>query len=132
MFMKTQFLNEKFNYQNIIFATGTPVSNTLSELYTMTMYLRPDLLEKADIKNFDDWASTFAEVTVEMAEAASGGMKPKKSLSNFANLPELMRIFHTFADVKNAEDLNLPIPELDTAPRKPLLKTNHQELIFLL
>jgi hypothetical protein len=112
MLMKCQYLNKKHGYNRIIYATGTPISNSMSELYTMMNYLRPDLLKEAGVANFDDWAAQFARVTTQMEMSASGGYKPKKRLNEFVNLPELMEIFHTFSDVKNAEDLNLPTPTL--------------------
>jgi N12 class adenine-specific DNA methylase len=118
MLMKTQYLNEKFGYKNILFCTGTAISNSMSELYTITQYLRPDLLEKSGIKSFDDWCCNFAKVNTLLEMSPSGGYKPKKRLNEFVNLPELMQIFHTFSDVKNAEDLDLPTPELETG--KPI------------
>ena len=66
MLMKTQYLNDKFDCSNILFATGTPVSNSMVELYVMQRYLRPDLLRKAGVENFDDWASTFGEVVSQL------------------------------------------------------------------
>ncbi len=113
LYMKTQFLLEKQNGKGIIFATGTPVSNSLSELYVMMKYLEPHILQKLGIYSFDEWASTFAEVTNSMELAPSGnGYRVRQRLSKFHNLPELMAIFRMVADIKTKEDLNLPIPKL--------------------
>ncbi len=113
LFMKTDFLLDKQNGKGVIFATGTPVSNSLSELYVMMKYLEPHVLTKMGINSFDEWASTFAEVTNSMELNTSGqGYKIRQRLSKFHNLPELLSIFRIVADIKTREDLNLPIPKL--------------------
>ncbi len=113
LFLKTDFLLDKQNGKGVIFATGTPVSNSLSELYVMMKYLEPHILIKMGINTFDEWASTFAEVTNSMELNTSGqGYKVKQRLSKFHNLPELLSIFRMVADIKTKEDLNLPIPKL--------------------
>lgn len=113
LFMKTDFLLDKQNGKGVIFATGTPVSNSLSELYVMMKYLEPHILTKMGINTFDEWVSTFAEVTNSMELNTSGqGYKVRQRLSKFHNLPELLSIFRMVADIKTKEDLNLPIPKL--------------------
>lgn len=113
LYMKTEFLLDKQNGKGVVFATGTPVSNSLSELYIMMKYLQPHILSKMGINNFDEWASIFAEVTNSMELAPSGnGYRVRQRLSKFHNLPELMSIFRMVADIKTKDDLNLPVPKL--------------------
>lgn len=112
--MKTQYLNETYGCKNIIFATGTPVTNSMTELYTMQRYLRPDLLTNAGLQNFDDWASNFGEVVTQLElKPAGNGYRPKKRFSRFVNLPELMQMYKEFADIRTADMLNLPVPEIE-------------------
>ena len=113
LYIKTEFLLDKQNGKGVVFATGTPVSNSLSELYVMMKYLEPHILEKMGIYSFDEWASTFAEVTNSLELAPSGnGYRVRQRLSKFHNLPELMSIFRMVADIKTKEDLNLPVPQI--------------------
>lgn len=114
MQMKTDYFNEQFGQGHILFATGTPVSNSMTELYVMTRYLRPDLLKQAGIERFDDWAATFGNVVTKNQQTADGTLKMKTSFASFANLPELMAMYKEFADVQSADKLNLPRPELKT------------------
>ncbi|MCM1060920.1 MAG: DEAD/DEAH box helicase family protein [Eubacterium sp.] len=112
--MKTQYLNETYGCKNIIFATGTPVTNSMTELYTMQRYLRPDLLKNAGLQNFDDWASNFGEVVTQLElKPAGDGYRPKKRFSKFVNLPELMQMYKEFADIRTADMLKLPVPEIE-------------------
>lgn len=113
LYMKTEFLLDKQNGKGVVFATGTPVSNSLSELYVMMKYLEPHILEKMGIYSFDEWVSTFAEVTNSLELAPSGnGYRVRQRLAKFHNLPELMSIFRMVADIKTKEDLNLPVPQI--------------------
>lgn len=134
--IKTQYLNEQSNYKNILFATGTPVSNSMVELYTMQRYLRPDLLQKAGFENFDDWASTFGEVVTQLEPTPDGtDYRPKKRFAKFANLPELMQMYKEFADIRTAEMLKLPVPEIEGGkPQTILSKPNEfqQEYVKIL
>lgn len=114
MQMKTDYFNENFGQGHILFATGTPVSNSMTELYVMTRYLRPDLLKQSGVERFDDWASTFGSVVTKNQQTASGTLKMKTSFAKFANLPELMAMYKEFADIQSAEKLNLPRPKLKT------------------
>lgn len=112
--MKTQYLNETYGCKNIVFATGTPVTNSMTELYTMQRYLRPDLLQASGLQNFDDWASNFGEVVTQLElKPAGDGYRPKKRFSRFVNLPELMQMYKEFADIRTADMLNLPVPEIE-------------------
>ncbi len=115
MLMKCNFLNEKYGCKNMLFATGTPVSNSMTELYIMKNYLRPDLLKKAGLQTFDDWASAFGEVVSQLElKPAGNGFRTKKRFAKFVNLPELMSMYKEFADIQTADNLKLPVPELES------------------
>lgn len=120
MLMKTQYLNNKYGCNNILFATGTPISNSMVEFYVMQRYLRPDLLEKSGLQNFDDWASTFGEVVSQLEiKPAGNGFQMKNRFSKFVNIPELMQMYKEFADIQTADMLKLPVPKLETG--KPIV-----------
>jgi hypothetical protein len=112
MQMKCDYFNETLGQGHILFCTGTPVSNSMTELYVMTRYLRPDLLRASAVDRFDDWAATFGKVVAAYKQTASGELKLKTAFSKFANLPELMAMYKEFADIQSAEKLHLPRPEL--------------------
>ena len=115
MLMKTQYLNEKYGCNNILYATGTPVSNSMVEFYVMQRYLRPDLLTKAGLQTFDDWASTFGEVVSQLEiKPAGNGFQNKNRFSKFVNIPELMQIYKEFADIQTPDMIKLPVPKLKT------------------
>lgn len=123
MLMKTQYLNNKYGCNNILFATGTPISNSMVEFYVMQRYLRPDLLEKAGLQNFDDWATTFGEVVSQLEiKPAGNGFQMKNRFSKFVNIPELMQMYKEFADIQTADMLKLPVPKLETG--KPIVVTS--------
>ena len=123
MLMKTQYLNNKYGCNNILFATGTPISNSMVEFYVMQRYLRPDLLEKAGLQNFDDWASTFGEVVSQLEiKPAGNGFQMKNRFSKFVNIPELMHMYKEFADIQTADMLKLPVPKIETG--KPIVVTS--------
>lgn len=106
MLMKTQYLNNKYGCNNILFATGTPISNSMVEFYVMQRYLRPDLLEKAGLQNFDDWATIFGEVVSQLEiKPAGNGFQMKNRFSKFVNIPELMQMYKEFADIQTADML---------------------------
>ncbi len=114
LLMKCRYLHERNPGRGVVFATGTPVSNTMVELYTLQRYLDPDGLAARGIGHFDAWAATFGEV-VEAMEIAPDGktLKPRTRFAKFVNLPELQHLFRAFADVQTAEMLNLPRPALE-------------------
>lgn len=114
MQMKTDYFNEQMGQGHILYCTGTPVSNSMTELYVMTRYLRPDLLKAAGVERFDDWAATFGNVVTKNQQSADGTLKLRTSFASFANLPELMAMYKEFADVQSADKLNLPRPALKT------------------
>lgn len=112
--MKTEFLRQREGRRVITGATATPIANSVTEMYVMQRYLRPDLLQAAGIQDFNTWAATFGQVVEEMELSVAGGdrFKLKSRFAKFQNVPELLKMFHTFADVKTAEDLKLPVPVL--------------------
>ena len=114
MFMKCRYMDEITGGKGIVFATGTPVSNSMSELYTMQRYLQFEDLKKLGLHHFDSWASTFGETTAAMELSPEGnGYRIKTRFSKFYNLPELMTQVKQFADIQTADMLNLPTPEVE-------------------
>ncbi len=114
MLQKCQYLQEINHGRGVIFATGTPISNSLSELYVIQRYLQPDVLRELDSINFDDWVSNFAEVSTALEITPEGnGYRLKTRFSKFFNLPELMNAFMLVADIKTADMLDLETPELE-------------------
>jgi N12 class adenine-specific DNA methylase len=112
LFMKCRYLDELTGNKGIIFATGTPISNSLAEMYTMQRYLQYDTLQKNNLIHFDAWASTFGETTTAIELAPEGtGYRARTRFSKFHNLPELMAMFKDVADIKTADQLDLPRPE---------------------
>ena len=115
MFMKCRYMDELTGGRGITFATGTPVSNTMCELYVMQLYLQKEALERMGIHHFDAWATNFGEVTTALELTVEGsGFRFKSRFNKFTNLPELMTTFREVADVQTADMLNLPVPGLRT------------------
>lgn len=114
LFMKTQYLGELTGGKGVIFATGTPVSNSMVELYTMQRYLQYKSLSDRGLQHFDAWASTFGETVAAMELAPEGsGYRMKTRFAKFFNLPELISMFKEVADIQTADMLNLPVPEVE-------------------
>ena len=112
LFAKCQYLDELTNSHGVIFATGTPISNSMVELYTIQRYLQYGTLQEMGLVHFDDWASDFGETVTAIELAPEGsGYRPKTRFAKFFNLPELMATFKMVADVQTADMLNLPVPE---------------------
>ena len=112
MYMKCRYMDEMTGGKGIVFATGTPVSNSMTELYTMQRYLQFDDLKKNGLEHFDSWAANFGETVSAFELSPEGtGYRVKTRFSKFFNLPELMNMFKEVADIKTADMLNLPTPE---------------------
>lgn len=112
MFMKCQYMDELTGGKGTVFATGTPVSNSMTELYTMMRYLQHGTLRQKGLTHFDQWASTFGETTTAIELAPEGtGYRARTRFAKFFNLPELMSMFKEVADIKTADQLHLPVPE---------------------
>lgn len=114
LYMKARYLGERHPGHGVTFATGTPISNTMVELYTMQRFLDPAGLQSRDIEHFDGWAATFGEVVDTMEISPDGStLKPRSRFARFTNLPELQQMFRAFADVQTADMLDLPRPKLE-------------------
>ena len=114
MFAKCRYMDEITGNRGVIFATGTPVSNSMTELYTMQRYLQYERLQELSMTHFDCWASRFGETVTALELAPEGtGYRARTRFSKFFNLPELMNLFKEVADIKTADQLNLPTPEVE-------------------
>ena len=112
LFMKTQYLDELTGGRGVIFATGTPISNSMVELYTIQRYLQYRLLQEMGLIHFDDWASNFGETVIAIELSPEGtGYRAKTRFAKFYNLPELMAAFKEVADIQTADMLKLPVPK---------------------
>lgn len=110
--MKLEYLRARYGARVATLATATPLANSVTEAYVMQRYLRPDLLTAAGINSFDGWAATFGKTVTEMELGPAGDFRIKSRFASFHNVPELLRMWHVFADVKTAKDLNLPTPAI--------------------
>ena len=122
MFGKCRYLDEVTGGRGVIFATGTPVSNSMTELYTVMRYLQYSTLQQKKLTHFDCWASTFGETTTAIELAPEGtGYRARTRFAKFFNLPELMSMFKEVADIKTSDQLHLPVPEakFETVVAKP-------------
>ncbi len=130
MFLKVQHVQKENGGGGVVFATGTPITNTMAEMFTMQRYLQMDVLRHQRIQHFDAWAGTFGETVTAMELAPDGaGYRLHTRFARFVNVPELMQMFRSMADVQTADMLKLPIPALDggkarivRAPTTPELK----------
>ena len=114
MFAKCRYMDEITGNRGVIFATGTPVSNSMTELYTMQRYLQYDRLQELGMAHFDCWASRFGETVTALELAPEGtGYRARTRFSKFFNLPELMNLFKEIADIKTADQLHLPTPQVE-------------------
>ena len=122
MFGKCRYLDEITGGRGVVFATGTPVSNSMTELYTVMRYLQYSTLQQKKLTHFDCWASTFGETTTAIEVAPEGtGYRARTRFAKFFNLPELMSMFKEVADIKTSDQLHLPVPEakFETVVAKP-------------
>ncbi len=137
MFMKTRYLRERSGGRGVVFATGTPVSNTMAELYTAQRYLAPEMLKACGVAHFDAWAANFGEPVTSLELAPDGsGYRMHTRFARFVNLPELLTMFRSFADVQTADMLKLPRPDVAggkphvvASPGSPELKEYVQTLV---
>jgi N12 class adenine-specific DNA methylase len=120
VYMKARYLDEQHAGHGVTFATGTPISNTMVEMYTMQRFLDPAGLKSRGLEHFDAWAATFGEVIDTMEISPDGAsLRPRSRFARFTNLPELQQMFRAFSDVQTAEMLNLPRPRLESG--KPIV-----------
>ena len=128
MYMKCMYMDELTDGHGIVFATGTPISNSMTEMYIMMRYLQYGLLEQEGLLNFDAWASTFGESVTAIELAPEGnGYRSKTRFAKFYNLPELMNMFKQCADIQTADMLKLPVPEI-TGGKPTIVKLPPSEL----
>lgn len=114
LYLKCRYLDEATGGKGVVFATGTPVTNSMAELYTLQRYLQYDELSRMGLVHFDCWASTFGETVTALELAPEGtGYRQKTRFAKFFNVPELMTMFRQFADVQTADMLNLPVPRVN-------------------
>ena len=114
MYAKCEYLNEKSGNRAVCFATGTPISNSMTELYTMMRYLQPDVLASINMRDFDSWASSFGQTVTAMELSPEGnGYRNKTRFSKFCNLPELINFWRQAADIQTADMLDLPRPQVE-------------------
>ncbi|KRN68639.1 SNF2-related protein [Carnobacterium maltaromaticum] len=115
MLSKVRYYQEEHNYRNVVFSTGTPISNSMSELFVMQNYLQPLELKEMGVELFDKWASTFGEIQSTLEITPDGnGYRMRNRFAKFHNVPELMKTFNLVADIQTADMLNLPVPDLET------------------
>jgi len=129
LFMKISYLLENNNGKGAVFATGTPISNSMGELYAMLKYLHIDRLKELGLSQFDEWASTFGEIVNSFEIAPDGsGFRTKSRFSRFYNIPELMGLFKEIADIKTSKMLNLPIPKLKDGKYNTIVSPKSDDL----
>jgi len=130
--MKIDYLRGARGDRVCTFSTGTPIANSLTECYVMQSYLRPDVLADAGLECFDQWAATFTQQVTEIEVAPTGGYRLKTRIAKFDNVPELLRMFHIFADIQTADDLGLPTPALvGGAPQTVRVPASPELAVFM-
>lgn len=128
--LKMSYLRGRHGRRVATFMTATPIANSVAEAYTMLRYLAPADLEAAGISDFDTWAATFGQVVTDLELSPSGtGFRMKARFAKFNNVPELLRLWHQVADVKTADDLNLPTPDLKGGAPETIVVPPSQELV---
>ena len=129
LFMKISYILENNNGKGAVFATGTPISNSMGELYAMQKYLQIDRLRELGLSNFDEWASTFGEIVNSFEISPDGsGFRTKARFSKFYNIPELMSLFKEVADIKTSKMLNLPVPKLKDGKYNTIVAPKSEDL----
>lgn len=129
LFMKISYILENNGGKGAVFATGTPISNSMGELYAMQKYLQMDRLREMGLEHFDEWASTFGEVVNSFEIAPDGsGFRTKARFAQFFNIPELMTLFKEVADIKTSKMLDLPTPKLKDGDYKTIVAPKSEEL----
>ena len=130
MFMKCRYMDELTGGKGVVFATGTPISNSMTELYTMMRYLQYDTLERLNLSFFDNWAVQFGETVTELELKPEGtGLRPKERFSRFFNLPELITLWKEAADIKTADMLDLDVPEAEYITEVTKASTVQKEIV---
>jgi N12 class adenine-specific DNA methylase len=128
LILKSNYIREKTNNKNIILATGTPISNTTAELWTMIRYVRPELLKEYGVSLFDDFASTFGDTSITTEETSTGDFKEVERFNKFANGPELITLFHSASDVVLTKNAGLNLPEVKGGKAEVVVVERSKEL----
>lgn len=129
LFMKISYILENNNGKGAVFATGTPISNSMGELFVMQKYLQLGRLREMGLEHFDEWASTFGEIVNSFEIAPDGsGFRTKARFAQFFNIPELMSLFKEIADIKTSKMLDLPVPKLKDDEYKTIVAPKNEEL----
>ncbi len=129
MYLKSRYIQERNGGGGVVFATGTPIANSVAEMFTMQRYLQMGTLRKQDVHHFDNWAATFGEtVTAMELSPDGGGYRLNTRFARFVNVPELMQIFCQVADIQTAEMLKLPVPQVHTGRPEVIRAQNTPEL----
>lgn len=129
LFMKISYILENNGGKGVVFATGTPISNSMGELFAMQKYLQIDRLREMGLEHFDEWVSTFGEVVKSFEITPDGsGFRTKARFAQFFNIPELMTLFKEVADIKTSKMLNLPVPKLKGGDYKTVVAPKSEEL----
>lgn len=132
LLVKTEYLSSLRDGKGVVFATGTPITNSISEMYVFQRYLQQETLLRSGLKHFDDWASTFGIITTSYELKPEGsGFQQKSRFAKFGNLPELMGMFGLTADIKTQEDLHLPRAEMEGGRSSKPRPVNSHETILL-
>jgi hypothetical protein len=137
--MKLEYLRSRHGARIATLATATPIANSITEAHVMSRYLRPDLLRHAGVEDFDAWAATFGQTVteIEVDPAKSGDYRMHTRFARFQNVPEMLRMWHVFADVKTSRDLQLPVPQLaerqdgQRAPRAVLIEPSPELALYV-
>lgn len=116
LMMKVEYLHNLYDNRNVVLSTGTPMSNSVVELYTMMKYVEPDVLERYGVENFDSWVSSFGIIEDNFELTAAGTFKINRRFTKFGNVPELMKMFRESWDIQTSEMLDLPVPKAETYP----------------
>lgn len=116
LMMKVEYLHSLYDNRNVVFSTGTPMSNSVVGLYTMMKYIEPDVLERYGVASFDSWVSSFGIIENNFELTAAGTFKINRRFTKFGNVPELMKMFRESWDIQTSDMLNLPVPEAITTP----------------
>lgn len=129
LMMKIEYLHSLYDNRNVVFSTGTPMSNSVVELYTMMKYIEPDVLERYGVANFDSWVSSFGVIDNNFELTAAGTFKINRRFTKFGNVPELMKMFRESWDIQTSDMLNLPVPEAVTTPHYTTVTSAQAEYI---
>ncbi|PEF14847.1 hypothetical protein CON87_32840, partial [Bacillus cereus] len=129
LMMKVEYLHQQYDNRHVVLSTGTPMSNSVVELYTMMKYVEPDVLARYGMTNFDTWVAHFGQIEDNFELTAAGTFKINRRFTQFGNVPELMNMFKESWDIQTSEMLDLPVPEAKTVPHYSQATTTQSNYI---